>query len=230
MSLINLNTCCVTGDTKVLTIYGAVSFKELAEDENDVLVYCLNRNGEIVLSKMFHPRKTGYKQSLFEIKLENGVILKATPNHQFLTPDGYKRVDELFPDDAISFDYVPINKLTGINSDISKYTEYEATKKGTVLKTCEVCGKQFETIWDNREQCICDDEIENYVSKHQPDLEKAIETSTKDWRYVRIDHMRYIRDCEDVYNGTVSVYHNYFTFDDSTKTIINQLNTGEVNI
>lgn len=230
MNIIELESCCVTGDTKVLTIDGAVSFKELAESGDDVLVYCLNNFGEIVLSKMFHPRKTGYKQGIFEIKLENGVVLKATANHQFLTPDGYRRVDELFEDDAISFKYEPTNKLTGINSDILKYTEYDGTKKGTVFKTCEVCGKQFEVIWDNREQCICDDEIENYVSKHQPDLEKSIETSTKDWKYIRIDYMKYIRDCEDVYNGTVSVYHNYFTYDDSTKTIINQLNSGEVNI
>lgn len=230
MSLINLNTCCVTGDTKVYTIDGAVSFKELAESGDDVLVYCLNRKGEIVLSKMFHPRKTGYNQGIFEIKLENGVVLRATANHKFLTPDGYMRVDELYEDDAISFCYEPNQKLTGINSDILKYTEYDGTKKGTVFKTCEVCDKQFETIWDNREQCICDDEIQNYVLKNKIDLENDIENSTKNWRYVRIDHMRYIRDCEDVYNGTVSVYHNYFTFDDSTKTIINQLNTGEVNI
>ena len=216
---------CVTGDTKVLTSDGAVSFMELAESGDDALVYCLNENGKIVLSKMFHPRKTGYNQGIYEIKLENGIVLKATPNHMYLTPEGYKRVDELFDDDAISFEYMP-EKLTGVDSKISEYTEYEGTKKGTVLKTCEFCGEKFETIWDNREQCVCDEHLVDYQNSKNCEIMGSIENSTKDWRYVRIDSMKYIPNCYDVYNGTVAVYHNYFTYDELTKTIINQVNCG----
>ena len=42
---------CVTGDTKVWTVEGAKSFKDLANANEDVDVYCLDGDGNIKVSK-----------------------------------------------------------------------------------------------------------------------------------------------------------------------------------
>ena len=55
----NVNACC-SGDTMVMTAYGAKSFRDLAKEGKDVPVYCLDKNGEYEISMMIHPRITGY--------------------------------------------------------------------------------------------------------------------------------------------------------------------------
>ena len=46
---------CVTGSTRVWTVDGMKSFQDLAAADDDVLVYCLDGDGNIKISKMFHP-------------------------------------------------------------------------------------------------------------------------------------------------------------------------------
>ena len=79
---------CVTGSTKVWTVEGAKSFKDLADANEDVDVYCLDGDGNIKVSKMFHPRVTGYNIELVKITLDDGTVLKVTSNHMFLTSEG----------------------------------------------------------------------------------------------------------------------------------------------
>ena len=215
---------CVTGDTKVWTVEDLKTFKELAETNDDVNVYCLDGDGNIKVSKMFHPRVSGYNVELVKITLTDGTVLKATVNHMFLTDDGYVMAGDLFD----GYKIVTINKnIVTIPSDIDEndkqFTEYTGTKKGTVIKKCEVSGEEFECIWDEREICTREGyEADLYNIK----LNKVC-TSSNNYEYVTVEDVEFLDKREDVYNGTVAVYHNYFTVDENTNTIVNQLNCGE---
>jgi intein/homing endonuclease len=215
---------CVTGDTKVWTVEGLKTFKELADANDDVNVYCLDGDGNIKVSKMFHPRVSGYNVELVKITLTDGTVLKATVNHMFLTDDGYVMAGDLFD----GYKIVTINKnIVTIPSDIDEndkqFTEYTGTKKGTVIKKCEVSGEEFECIWDEREICTREGyEADLYNIK----LHKVC-TSSNNYEYVTVEDVELLDKREDVYNGTVAVYHNYFTVDENTNTIVNQLNCGE---
>ena len=47
-------------------------------------------------------------------------------------------------------------------------------------------------------------------------------TSSENYEYVKVKSVEFFGR-ENVYNGTVAVYHNYFTVDENTNTIINQM-------
>lgn len=214
---------CVTGDTKLWTIEGLKSFKELADTGDDVDVYCLDDEGNIKMSKMFHPRLSGYNMTIMKITLEDGTILKVTPNHMFLTDEGYVHAGDLYE----GYKLVTIKNNVALPSDIDEedkqFTEYTGTKKGTIIKKCEVSGEEFECIWDEREVCTREGyEADLYNIK----LSKVC-TSSDNYVFKTVESVRTLDKKENVYNGTVAIYHNYFTVDENTNTIVNQLNCGE---
>ena len=173
---------------------------------------------------MFHPRVSGYNVELVKITLTDGTVLKATVNHMFLTDDGYVMAGDLFD----GYKIVTINKNnvilpSDIDEEDKQFTEYTGTKKGTVIKKCEVSGEEFECIWDEREICTREGyEADLYNIK----LHKVC-TSSNNYEYVTVEDVEFLDKREDVYNGTVAIYHNYFTVDENTNTIVNQLNCGE---
>ena len=215
---------CVTGDTKVWTVEGAKSFKDLANANEDVDVYCLDGDGNIKMSKMFHPRVSGYNIGLVKITLDDGTVLKVTSNHMFLTSEGYVSAEDLFEGDDIITLKSNVSLPETIDEKDKPFTEYTGTKKGTVIKKCEVSGEEFECTWDEREVCTMegyDTELYNNIK-----LENVC-TSSDIYEYMTVKDVEFLSERENVYNGTVAVYHNYFTVDENTNTIVNQLNCGE---
>ena len=213
-----LDACCVTGNTKLWTVDGIKLFKELADTEEDVNVYCLDNDGNIKMSRMFHPRKTGYNIEILGISLEDGSVFKVSENHLILTKRGYLMACELDEGDEV----IKIKDNLVLPSDIDEkdkvFTEYEGTKKGTVIKRCEVTGEEFECVWEERELCT--------KTGYEADLfnmKMDVMTTSSNYEYVKVKSVDSLGN-EDVYNGTVAVYHNYFTVDENTSTIINQLN------
>ena len=213
---------CVTGSTKVWTLDGVKTFGELAEANEDVKVYCLDGDGNVKVSKMFHPRITGYNIELVKITLDDGTVLNTTFNHRFLTTDGYTAAEDLFEGDQL----ITLKKDITLPADIDEkdieFTEYTGTKKGTVIKKCEVSGEDFECVWDEREVCT----REGYEADLY-NIKSNVTTKSDNYEYKTVTKVEFPVERENVYNGTVAVYHNYFTVDDNTGTIINQLNCGE---
>ena len=213
---------CVTGSTKVWTLDGVKTFGELAEANDDVKVYCLDGDGNVKVSKMFHPRITGYNIELVKITLDDGTVLNTTFNHRFLTTDGYTAAEDLFEGDQL----ITLKKDITLPADIDEkdieFTEYTGTKKGTVIKKCEVSGEEFECVWDEREVCT----REGYEADLY-NIKSNVTTKSDNYEYKTVTKVEFPVERENVYNGTVAVYHNYFTVDDNTGTIINQLNCGE---
>ena len=213
---------CVTGSTKVWTVEGFRSFKELADANEDVNVYCLDCDGNIKVSKMFHPRVSGYNIELVTVRLTDGTELNVTPNHMFLTKEGYVSAEDLYEGDEVVVIKNNVSLPTDISEEDKLFTEYTGTKKGTVIKRCEVSGEEFECVWDEREVCT----REGYDADLY-NMKRNVVTSSDNYEYRTVDSVEFPEVREDVYNGTVAVYHNYFTIDEKTNTIVNQLNCGE---
>lgn len=81
---------CFSGDTLVAVADGreSVSFEELVKENKDIPVYCLNDRNKVVIRMMRNPRKTGYKQKLLKITLDDGSIIRSTENHKFKIRNG----------------------------------------------------------------------------------------------------------------------------------------------
>ena len=87
----------------------------------------------------------------------------------------------------------------------------------------DIKGEEFECVWDEREVCTREGyEADLYNIK----LEKVC-TSSDIYEYITVKDVEFLDERGNVYNGTVAVYHNYFTVDENTNTIVNQLNCGE---
>ena len=83
---------CFSGDTRVALADGsAPTIEELAKlaDRGPVWGYSIGENGRIIVSLLDAPRHVG-RDSLLEITLDNGKVIKATPDHNFILRDGHK--------------------------------------------------------------------------------------------------------------------------------------------
>jgi replicative DNA helicase len=106
---------CLTGDTLVQILdHGHVSIKELLSDFQNKQILALNQAGDLNHGKLgYFPISnvfsTGIKQT-FELQLASGKTIKATANHQFLTQDGWKRLDKLSTNERIATPEYLINQ------------------------------------------------------------------------------------------------------------------------
>ena len=76
---------CVTGDTLVSVAdgRGAVPIKQLAKENKDVPVYCLDDDGNLTISIMRRPRLNKVNIPLLKITLDDGSSIKVTYDHKF---------------------------------------------------------------------------------------------------------------------------------------------------
>ncbi len=96
---------CVTGETLVAVADGRghVPIAELAASGKDVPVFALDARGSVVVRTMRHPRKTGENIPVYKITLDDGSVVRATPNHKFRLRDGtYREVSALVAGDSLA--------------------------------------------------------------------------------------------------------------------------------
>lgn len=113
---------CVTGDTLVSTDFGLVSIKELYEKYNEKYIKVVTDNrtplqlaGVVNGNDNFRSniRKGGTsfnyvnkfynngKKDVYKLTTQSGYEIKATADHKFLTPDGWKELENLNPGEEI---------------------------------------------------------------------------------------------------------------------------------
>ena len=85
---------CLDGDTIISTVDGDKQIKDL--ENTTTQVYCIDEFGDVVLSEPCEIKQTAKTSVIYEIELEDGTILKCTPNHRFMLKDGsYKEAQYL---------------------------------------------------------------------------------------------------------------------------------------
>lgn len=109
---------CLDENTEILTNLGDYKLKDLVD--KDIQVYSVSDNGDILLSENCTVKPTIQSCEEYQIELEDGSVIKCTPNHRFMLIDGtYKEAKDLTETDEI-LDFMPIgyvyrttNTLTG---------------------------------------------------------------------------------------------------------------------
>lgn len=91
---------CLDGDTQIKTPDGDIALKDAVGKE--IQVYSVDEKRNVVLSNECTVIPTIKTDEQYEIELEDGSIIKCTPNHKFLLSDGtYKEAQYLTVDDDI---------------------------------------------------------------------------------------------------------------------------------
>lgn len=91
---------CLDGDTEILTTNGVTKLVDIVDKQ--IVVYNVADNGEIIESDTCTVKKTGEFTEEYEIELEDGTVIKCTPNHRFMLVDGtYKEAQYLTEDDEL---------------------------------------------------------------------------------------------------------------------------------
>jgi ribonucleotide reductase alpha subunit len=98
----NATNPCWTGDTKVWTVNGPVSFVNLATSGEAVDVLSQDSDGKLCVRTMRNPRKTRESAEIVSIKLDDGTVLRCTPDHNVYLRNGKKvRAIDLVPGDSV---------------------------------------------------------------------------------------------------------------------------------
>jgi len=96
---------CFSADTRVALVDGtSPTFEELANRHSEgepAWGYSLAENGHVIVALLEAPRLVG-RDSLLEITLDDGRIIKATPDHDFMRRDGsWAPAADLRADDSL---------------------------------------------------------------------------------------------------------------------------------
>lgn len=92
---------CLDGETQIYTDTGYFKISELVDKE--IRVPTINNDGNIELSDVCTVKVTGEFTEEYEIELEDGSIIKCTPNHRFMLKDGtYREAQYLTENDELA--------------------------------------------------------------------------------------------------------------------------------
>ena len=91
---------CLDGDVTIRTTDGDKTLKELVD--KPINVYSVDNRGDTVISNTCTVKPTIKTDEEYQIELEDGTVIKCTPNHKFMLKDGtYKEAQYLTEEDKL---------------------------------------------------------------------------------------------------------------------------------
>jgi ribonucleotide reductase alpha subunit len=161
MKVISSNPC-ITGDMLIAVADGRteVPIKQLAEEGKDVPVFCTDEKGMLKVRMLRYIRKTRENADIVRVYLDNGMVLRNTPDHKYTTAES---MDPIYAKDLVP----GIELFTKTRSQLMKATDEEYAE-----------------------------------------LQEAV-----GYYNCRVVKIEYQEEKEDVYNGMVDEYHNFFVRD-----------------
>ena len=177
---------CFSGDTRVALVDGtAPTLEELARRHEEGELswgYSIGENGQLLVTLLDAPRFVG-RDTLVEITLDDGQVIRATPDHDFMRRDGsWTAAGDLRPTDSL----MPLYR--------APYRGYEMTYQpmtGYYYPTHRLADE-----WNLRND-IYDDEANTH--RHHVDHDRR---NNNPWNLVRVAASDHIRHHSGVVHGT----------------------------
>lgn len=213
---------CVTGDTKILTVYeGAVSFKELADRKEDVLVFAWSPETKLpVVRIMNEPRLTREKAHILEVEFDSGLKVRCTDDHNFYSFRGYKvKAKDLKRGQAIRAFSASIPPDGHLRAHGFVHNKAKHQYVARMVWECFHGKIEGDQILHHIDFDKLNNKLENlelltnssHNSLHYPMRKDGGFTRWKNHKVVSVTDAGY----EDVYNGTVDDVHTYVIADPS---------------
>jgi len=105
---------CVTGDTLIATVTGDVPIKDLIGKSG----YCYGWNNaekRMGVTEFYNPRLTRKNAEIYQLTLDNGQTLRATPDHLIMMRNGsYRELRDLKPGDSLMPLYRHIHRVVSV--------------------------------------------------------------------------------------------------------------------
>ncbi len=209
---------CVTGDTRILTVFeGAKTFKELADEGKDVLIYSWNSETKLMeVDRMVSPRKTRANSNLVEVTFDSGLKVRCTPDHNFISFRGRKvSAMGLIPGMSIRAFSMSLHKDGHLR--IHGWVNGNARHQYVSRMIYEyIFGKIPDgMILHHKDMDKLNNDPHNFqlltLSEHTS-MHRTNWRKYKNHKVLKIEKLNYK---EDVYNGTVEKNSNYIIVDES---------------
>ena len=185
---------CFTGDTEVSLVDGrTLSFIELVDEFNQGkrnFVYSFNIEKQRIEPKLItNAWCSGHNAKLVEVTLDNGEVLRCTPEHKFMLKDGtYKQAINLVSNDSL----MPL------------YTR--VSDKG--LKGYRMYFEPIEGKWHYEHRMFANNVLDEKYLVHHQDC-NPLNNSPDNLLYHRVKSVCVLDTREDVFDITVEDNHNF---------------------
>jgi len=105
-SCVGYDIACFVGEQEVALVDGRqVNFLKLIEEDllgKENFVYSMDKDKNVVVDKLESPRQTGVTHHIVNVYLDNGSVIRSTPEHQYLLKTGdWIDACSLSPDDLL---------------------------------------------------------------------------------------------------------------------------------
>ncbi len=128
---------CLAGETKVLTRYGTCQIMDLPST-GEVLTLC-------GWKPYTHPRITRRNAPLVEVVFSDGLIVKCTPDHLFMTESGWTFAESLLPTSQVQSSLTRLRSISMAASTV--YGQVINTFQEVGRSYIEMCGKVHSVLF-----------------------------------------------------------------------------------